>query len=92
MCVIYLLAILLYNILLLHSHSMNKEQIGADIKSRRLQLGLTQKQLAEKLNIQVQHIPNIEKGITNITISRLLEICEALRLEIKLKPIPKQKP
>jgi len=71
---------------------MNKEQIGAEIKARRIQLGLTQKDFAERLNIPVQHIPNIEKGVTNITLSRLLEICEALKFELKLKPIGKAKP
>lgn len=64
---------------------MNKEQVGADIKARRLQLGLTQQHFADKLGIAVQHIPNIEKGVTNITLERLLEICKALDMEIKFK-------
>lgn len=71
---------------------MTKEQVGADIKARRLQLGLTQKQFAEKLDIATQHIPNIEKGVTNLTLVRLLEICEALSMELHfklLKPIKK---
>lgn len=72
---------------------MTKEAVGAEIKARRTQLKLTQKQLADKLKIAVQHIPNIEKGVTNLTLERLIAICEALDMEIKfkhLKPAKKE--
>jgi transcriptional regulator with XRE-family HTH domain len=66
---------------------MTKEDIGAEIKARRIQLQLTQKALADKLNMNVQHIPNIEKGVTNLTIKSLIAICEALNMEIRINPI-----
>lgn len=70
---------------------MTKEDIGAEIKARRNQLKLTQQQLADKLNMKVQHIPNIEKGVTNLTVKSLLAICEALDMEIKFKHLKKPK-
>lgn len=68
---------------------MTKEQVGLEIKTRRNKLKLTQKQLAEKLGIKVQHVPNIEKGVTNISLNRLLAICAALDMEISFKAVKK---
>jgi transcriptional regulator with XRE-family HTH domain len=70
---------------------MTKEDIGAEIKARRQQLGLTQQQFADTLGMKVQHVPNIEKGVTNLTIKSLLAICTALDMEIKFKHLKTSK-
>lgn len=53
-------------------------QIGKRIRFLRRQAGLTQEQLAEKVNLSYQFIGSIERGIGHPTIKRLGEIAKAL--------------
>ena len=53
--------------------------IGSRIKSRRLELGLTQKELAKKVGYKSNTTVNkIELGINDITQSKVVEFAEAL--------------
>jgi transcriptional regulator with XRE-family HTH domain len=61
---------------------MTKKEIGEIIKKRRIELGMSQKQLAELTKTHVQHIPNIEAGKTNITINRLSIFLDELNLKM----------
>ena len=52
--------------------------IGTKIKECRQQLGLTQKELAEKLNIDPANITNWKKGINLPSLEVFFELCKLL--------------
>jgi transcriptional regulator with XRE-family HTH domain len=54
--------------------------IGKKIKQLRQQLGLTQGQLAEKINVSYQQIQKYEKGESELSLSRFLEIAAVLNI------------
>lgn len=62
----------------------NKENtlkvIGQNIKRIRLLKGLTQEQLAEKLDKSINFISIIERGESGISISTIIDICNALEI------------
>lgn len=64
---------------------MSKNEIlkvfGLNVKIERLQLGLTQSQLAEKLDMHEKHICKIETGHQNVTIKTLSKIAAALETD-----------
>jgi transcriptional regulator with XRE-family HTH domain len=49
--------------------------MGERLRSARLNSGMTQDQLAEKLNVSVAFLSRIESGKTRINLIRLNEIC-----------------
>ena len=53
------------------------------IKEYRLKLGLTQEQLAEKLEISTRHYQRIEADIRSTTLEMLIKIIEILKMEDK---------
>ena len=55
-----------------------KEQVGRRIKVRRVELGLTQGQLAHKLSVGQSNLSYIEKGKRDIGVTLLAEIAQAL--------------
>lgn len=57
---------------------INKKLIGKRIKHRRESSGLSQDQLAEKLNLSTNHISSMECGKSLLTTKRLLSLCEVL--------------
>lgn len=54
--------------------------MGARIAARRKSLGLSQRQLAERLNISNNHISNIERGRENPGLDTLIGICNELKV------------
>ena len=53
-----------------------------NIKNRRLELGMTQTQLAEKLGYADKSmIAKIEKGLVDIPLSKIMAFAEALRMD-----------
>jgi transcriptional regulator with XRE-family HTH domain len=54
------------------------EKIGRLIRQRRKELCLTQRDLADKLDVSAQQIQKYEKGVNVLNLQRLLEINEAL--------------
>lgn len=65
---------------------MNIKDIGKLIRIRRKEKGLTQQQLAESIGANhKQYIPKIENGTTNITVVKLINICNVLEITIELK-------
>lgn len=62
----------------------NKENIlkiiGKNIKQIRLLKNLTQEELAEKLDKSVNFISLIERGESGISISTIIDICNALQI------------
>lgn len=57
---------------------MNLLYLGKTIKQLRRQLGLTQSQLAEKINVSYQQIQKYEKGESQISLQRYIELASAL--------------
>ena len=54
------------------------EKIGVRIVERRKELQLTQEQIAERMNVSIQMISNIERGNKAIKIDNLLKLCDIL--------------
>ena len=54
------------------------ERVGAQIRLRRLQLGLSQTKVAEASGITFQQLQKYEKGMNRVAASRLARIAEAL--------------
>ncbi len=55
------------------------KEIGIRIVERRKELKLTQEQIAERMNVSIQMISNIERGNKAIKIDNLLKLCNILK-------------
>lgn len=66
---------------------MNREEIGKAIKSRRQSLKVTQQELADLADVNINTVVAIERGTGNPKIETLLAICDVLGLQtiVKLK-------
>lgn len=58
----------------------NLKEIGERISRRRKLMGLTQEQLAEKMDVSIQMISNLERGIKAIKIDNLVRLSEILNV------------
>ena len=56
------------------------QKIGARIQNRRKQQGYTQETLAEKMNVSIQMISNLERGNKAIRIDNLIKLCKILNI------------
>ncbi|MDO5437098.1 MAG: helix-turn-helix transcriptional regulator [bacterium] len=67
---------------------MNKQQLlkkfGKNVKIERIKLDLTQEQLAEKLGMSQNYLACIECGRQNMSLGKILELSEALGVEIEV--------
>ena len=54
-------------------------KIGQRVRSRRLEIGMSQERLAELLGITFQQVQKYEKGVNRIAASRLFDIASALQ-------------
>jgi transcriptional regulator with XRE-family HTH domain len=52
--------------------------IGARVRERRLELGMSQPELGEKLGVTFQQIQKYEKGTNRVSAARLFDMCKAL--------------
>lgn len=57
--------------------------VGEQIRSLRLDLGISQEELANEADIPLSQVGRIERGETNPTISTLFVIAEALKTDLK---------
>ena len=57
---------------------LDKKLIGIRIMIKRIEKGLSQEELAEKIGYSKNHLSNIERGKYNPTTSFLIEICNVL--------------
>lgn len=62
-------------------------RIGSMIAGRRIELGYSIRELAEKCGVSYQNITKIEHGRYNVSIDILGKIADALNLEISLQEI-----
>lgn len=67
--------------------------IGRRLRHRRLEIGMSQEQLAESLGVTFQQIQKYEKGVNRVAASRLYDITKALEVEITyfFEGLPKSK-
>lgn len=56
------------------------KQVGQRIQAARKEAGLSQSELAEKIDISVTYMSSIENGKTNCTIEIFMKITEALNV------------
>lgn len=54
------------------------EKLGAVIRARRVQLGMSQGAVGERMGITFQQVQKYEKGSNSLSVERLFEIAEAL--------------
>ncbi len=57
--------------------------IGAAIRMRRNQLTLSQMALADKIGISYQQVQKYEYGMARISVSRLVQLAEALEMSVE---------
>lgn len=55
-------------------------EIGKRIQARRKQQGLTQEQLADRMNVSIQMVSNLERGIKAIRIDNLINLSQLLNV------------
>ena len=60
---------------------MIDNQIGERVRSRRMHLGLTQSDLAEKLDLSYQQLQKYETGANRVSAGRLWQIAKILYVE-----------
>jgi transcriptional regulator with XRE-family HTH domain len=56
--------------------------IGAQMRDRRIALGLTQEALGRKLGVSFQQVQKYENGVNRVSAARLFDICKALRVPL----------
>jgi len=54
------------------------------LKKRRLQKGLSQKELGKKLHIPQSHLSKIESGLVDLQTSTLVEMARLLEMEVMI--------
>lgn len=57
-------------------------KIGQRVRSRRLEIGMSQEGLAELLGVTFQQVQKYEKGVNRIAASRLFDIAAALDMPV----------
>jgi transcriptional regulator with XRE-family HTH domain len=58
------------------------KKIGTRIRTRRLEIGMSQEALAAKLGITFQQVQKYEKGVNRVAASTLLDLSEALGVPV----------
>ena len=53
-------------------------EIGARVKQLRKVQHMTQEQLAETLDITVKHVSSVERGVSRMSLEKMVELCKAL--------------
>lgn len=56
------------------------KKVGQRVRSRRLEIQMSQERLAELLGVTFQQVQKYEKGVNRIAVSRLLDIATALEI------------
>lgn len=60
-----------------------RKLLGVAIRKRRLALGLTQEQLAERADLHWTYISGIERGQRNVSIVKLYHVATALQVQVR---------
>lgn len=59
-------------------------ELGERVRARRLEIGMTQEQLAEHLGVTFQQIQKYERGVNRIAATRLLDMAVAMKLPVAI--------
>jgi len=51
---------------------------GANLRHHRVQAGLSQEALAERMGVDRAHVSSMERGLQNVTLLTIWSACEAL--------------
>lgn len=62
--------------------TVNYTLVGQKIKDKRLKLGITQEQLAEKCDISVSYIAHIERGTKSLSLETAVKVSNALNVSL----------
>ncbi len=62
---------------------MNLVSIGNRVKNLRIDKGLSQEELARRIDFDRTYLSRVESGKQNMTVETLLKICEGLDVTIK---------
>lgn len=62
---------------------INYVAIGRRVKKYRIQANMTQSELAEKLNISVSYVSQIERGNAEVSLKRLEEIANIINTKLE---------
>ena len=73
---------------------MDRKLLGRRIREERLRIGLTQEQIAEKINVSTTYIGFIERGERSVTLEKLILLADCFQLPIDslLHDAPTNKP
>jgi transcriptional regulator with XRE-family HTH domain len=73
------LPVLLYKILL---HTVIFGSLDVRLRQLREQKGLTQKALADKLQMSIPYLSNLEKGKANVSLYTMRRLAKALKVRV----------
>lgn len=59
-----------------------RDQVGLRIAEARRDLGLTQAEVAERLDVTTNYVARVEGGLENLTLDSLARIAEHLEVEV----------
>lgn len=64
--------------------------VGVTLRRRREAVGLTQAELAERLDVSAAYVQRVEAGGANLTVGQLARFADALGalLRVELQPLP----
>jgi transcriptional regulator with XRE-family HTH domain len=71
--------------------SKYEQQVAKSIKDKRLELGLTQAEFAERLVLGRTSVTNMESGLQKCLAHVYLEICDLTKNDLGVKRILKEK-
>ena len=57
------------------------KQLGLLIRKKRIEKGLTQSEVADKMNLDYQYISRVERGLISPTIYWMISLCDALEIK-----------
>ncbi len=60
--------------------NIDYKKLGMQIRSKRLDLKMSQEQLAEKSGLSTTHISNIENGKTKISLDTFVALCDIINI------------
>ena len=65
---------------MMSDHMYDKAAVGSRIREKRLAMHLTQEKVAEKLELSIRTVTDIERGIVGMSIETLLSLCDVLKV------------
>lgn len=68
-----------------NSHIKSPEQLGALIRNRRRELGLTQTEVAEVANANLRFVSELERGKPTARLENIMRVLETLGIELEAR-------